>query len=98
MKLFHAFPRPRHRIENGKKTFQDFDRTEANQKALEILKLMLDFGLLCTPERFRLYPNYASENQEKKMISDQGGYHDEIVQSRACFTLAETIDLSKEYA
>jgi hypothetical protein len=97
MKLFHAFPRPKHRIENGKKILTSISRVEASKKGLEILKLILECGLLCTPERFRLYPNYATENPEKKAILNQGGNHDEIVQSRACFTLAESIDLSKEY-
>jgi hypothetical protein len=66
-------------------------------KGLEILRLILTHGLLCTPEKFKLYPNYNTANKEKQKCLRENRHHDEIVQSRACFTLADTLELSKEY-
>jgi len=54
MKLFHAFPRLLHWSgAHGKVVRQP--PTEADRvKGLEILRLILTHGLLCTPEKFPL--------------------------------------------
>lgn len=65
------------------------------RKALEVLRLILTHGLLCTPEKFKLYPNYATENEEKLKFLRAKTHHDEIVQSRACFTLLNTLELTE---
>jgi hypothetical protein len=97
MKLFHAFPRPPHRKDAAGMVIR-YPPSEADRwKALEILRLILTHGLLCTPEKLKLYPNYNTENKEKQECLHAKKHHDEIVQSRACFTLVDTLELSKEY-
>lgn len=97
MKLFHAFPRPPHRKDPERRAVRDLPTGEDRRKGLEILRLILTYGLLCTPEKFKLYPNYNTENKEKQRFLRENKPHDEIVQSRACFTLVDTLELSKEY-
>lgn len=97
MKLFHAFPRPPHRTDSLGRVIRDPPTDEDRWKGLEILRLVLTHGLLCTPEKFKLYPNYETENKEKQKCLREDRHHDEIVQSRACFTLADTLELTKEY-
>jgi len=97
MNLFHAFPRPPHRTGAGGRVVRESPREEDRQKGFEILRLILTHGLLCTPEKFKLYPNYNTENTEKQKCLAANKHHDEIVQSRACFTLVDTLELSKEY-
>jgi hypothetical protein len=70
---------------------------EDRWRGLEILRLILTHGLLCTPERFKLYPNYHTENKGKQECLRANKPHDEIVQSRACFTLMDRLELAKEY-
>lgn len=97
MKLLHAFPRPRHYHNSEGKLIRKPPTDEDRQHGLEILRLILTHGLLCKPEKFKLYPNCHTENEKKKICVQAGNHYDEIVQSRACFTLAESIELSKEY-
>lgn len=94
MKLFHAFPRSRPNAENS---VGIADTTDRNRLGLRILESILSDGLLCTPEKFKLYPNPNTENEEKKEFIRKGEPHFKIVQSRACFTLSETIELRKGY-
>jgi hypothetical protein len=97
MKLFHAFPRPEHKTNSAGSVVRNPPTDEDRRRGLEILRLILTYGLLCTPERFMLYPNYGTDNEEKRKYLEQGKPHDEIIQSRACFTLVNSLDLSKEY-
>jgi hypothetical protein len=97
MKLFHAFPRPPHRMDSAGRIVRDRPTEDDRQKGFEILRLILTHGLLCTPEKFKLYPNYNTENKEKQRCLQANKHHDEIIQSRACFTLVDTMELSKEY-
>src|SRR5690242_2488019 len=92
MKLFHAFPRPpRRAIPSGPVSNPD------SEKGLDILRSILTHGLLCTPEKFKLFPNYNTQNKEKQQFLWDHQPHDEIIQSRASFTLADALELSKEY-
>lgn len=97
MKLFHAFPRLPHRRDSAGRIIRNSPTDEDRIKGLEILRLILTHGLLCTPEKFKLYPNYNTENKEKQRCLRENTPHDELVQSRACFTLVDTLELSKEY-
>lgn len=97
MKLFHAFPRPPHRTGAAGRVVRESPTDEDRRNGLEILRLILTHGLLCTPEKFKLYPNYNTENEEKQRCLAANKHHDEIVQSRACFTLVDTLELCKEY-
>ena len=96
MKLFHAFPRPPHQTDSFGRVVRDKPTEEGNRKGLEILRLILTHGLLCTPEKFKLYPNYNTENKEKRDCLRAKSHHDEIVQSRACFTMVDTVELTKQ--
>ena len=97
MKLFHAFPRPPHRKDAEGKIVRDQPTDDDRYKGLEILRLILTHGLLCTPEKFKLYPNYETENEEKLKFLQAKTHHDEIVQSRACFTLLNTLELTERH-
>lgn len=97
MKLFHAFPRPPHRKDAEGKIVRDPPTPADQRRALEVLRLILTHGLLCTPESFRLYPNYETENEEKLKFLQAKTHHDEIVQSRACFTLLNTLELTERH-
>lgn len=97
MKLFHAFRRPRHRKDQDGKLIRDPVTEDDREKGFKILELILNYGLLCTPEKFGLYPNYHTENKQKKELLKAKKPHEEFVQSRACFTLADTRDLSQAY-
>lgn len=97
MKLFHAFPRPPHRTDSEKRVVREKTSDDDRLKGLEVLRLILTHGLLCTPEKFKLYPNYNTLNAEKQEILREKRHHDMVIQSRACFTLADSLDLSKEY-
>jgi hypothetical protein len=95
MKLFHAFPRPPHHLDPAGRMVRDPPTEADRRKGLEILRLILTHGLLCTPEKFKLYPNYHTENKEKLKFLQANTHHDEIVQSRACFTLMDTLELTQ---
>jgi hypothetical protein len=97
MKLFHAFPRPRHHNDAEGYIVRDPPTPADQRRALEVLRLILTHGLLCTPERFKLYPNYETENEEKLKFLRAKTHHDEIVQSRACFTLLNTLELTERH-
>ena len=97
MKLFHAFPRPSHTKDVAGAAIRSKPTGEDRANGLKILELMLRNGLLCTPETFKLYPNYNTTNVEKKVFLDPLTHHDKVVQSRACFTLLDTLELAKEY-
>jgi hypothetical protein len=97
MKLFHAFPRPSHQTDSAGRVIRKPATDEDCWRGLEILQLILTHGLLCTPEKFKLYPNYNTENKEKQKFLQANKPHDEIVQSRACFTMVDTLELTKEY-
>lgn len=97
MRLFHAFPRPPHRKGAAGGVVRDPPTDDDRRKGLEILRLILTHGLLCTPEKFKLYPNYNTQNEEKRRCLSENRPHDEVVQSRACFTLVDTLELTKEY-
>jgi hypothetical protein len=95
MKLFHAFPRPPHHRDPAGKVVRDLPTDDDRRKGLEILRLILTHGLVCTPEKFKLYPNYHTENKEKQKFLRAKTHHDEIVQSRACFTLMDALELTQ---
>ena len=97
MKLFHAFRRPRHRKDQDGKLIRDPVTDADREKSFEILQLILKYGLLCTPENFGLYPNYNTQNKQKKEFLKNKKPHEEFVQSRACFTLVDTRELSQAY-
>jgi hypothetical protein len=97
MNLFHAFPRPRGLADVDAGLKPGGWTQEDLEKGLEILRLILTHGLLCTPEKFKLYPNYKTENRYKRNFVTTGEPHDRIVQSRGCFSLVDTPGLSKEY-
>lgn len=87
--LYHAFPRPRKRITTeGTK--------DSTSKGMLVLKLILDHGLLCSPEALLLYPDPATERYEKLKLHRDGQPHDRIIQSRACFTLVNREELNRE--
>ncbi len=92
MKLYHAFPRPRRVGATGPE-----GRHRDRETGFAVLELILRHGLLCTPEWFPFYPNGRTENPEKARCVRENRPHDKIVQSRACFTLSEADELSKEY-
>jgi hypothetical protein len=97
MKLFHAFPRrPRRTLPSGDDVRSPVS-DPGSRKGLDILRSILTHGLLCTPEKFKLYPNYNTENKEKQQFLLNHQPHDEIIQSRSSFTLADALELSKEY-
>jgi hypothetical protein len=95
MKLFHAFPRPPHHLDAAGRMVRDPPTDDDRRKGLEILRLILTHGLLCTPEKFKLYPNYNTENEEKLKFLRVGTHHDEVIQSRACFTLMDRLELTQ---
>jgi hypothetical protein len=95
MQLFHAFPRPARR--SGANADGSAIIGIERQKGLEILRMILTHGLLCTPEKFELYPNHHTENARKLEFLKAHQPHDKITASRGCFTLVDAADLSKEY-
>lgn len=97
MKLFHAFPRLLHRSGPTGKIVRRSPTEADRSKGFDILRMILTHGLLCTPENFPLYPNYHTENKQKKEFLRAGKSHDSIIQSRACFTLADARELSQVY-
>ena len=97
MKLFHAFRRPRHRKNENGKVVRDPVTEADREKGFEVLRMILTYGLLCTPEKFGLYPNYNTENKQKREFLKARQPHEEFVQSRACFTLVDTRELSQAY-
>jgi hypothetical protein len=98
MKLFHAFPRPPHRTDAQGNIVRERPTDAGRRKGLEILRLILTHGLVCTPERFKLYPNYRTENPQKLPFLRANTHHDEIIQSRACFTLLDTPELTESHS
>jgi hypothetical protein len=97
MKLFHAFPRPRRRTSSFRKDGASGSEDEERESGLAVLSLILKHGLLCTPERFGLYANFSTENTSKQECLKENKPYTQIVQSRACFTLSDATELSKEY-
>lgn len=97
MKLFHAFPRPSHHGDRSGRAIRQVPIHEDRRRGFEILRLILNHGLLCTPEKFRFYPNYKTDNEAKQQFLLDNQPHNEIIQSRASFTLTQSLELTKEY-
>lgn len=94
-KLYHAFPRRRQirrPLPEGNEKLDDIEQ------GLEILELILKYGLLCTPEKFDIPvdPNTERQSKLELLLTDQP--QETIIQSRSCFTLMERHELSREYS
>lgn len=90
--LFHAFARGESTAGPGR-----FDQKQL-ETSFAILRLILLRGLLCTPERFKIYADPATERACKLALLRRHLPHDILVQSRACFTLMDGMhELSQQY-
>lgn len=92
MKLFHSFPRPRSK--STKTCIRDGAPSPSNQElGFAILQSILKFGLVCTPERLKLFPDEQTQNSTKLALLRAGKPDYLHVQSRFCMTLCEEAEL-----
>jgi hypothetical protein len=84
MMLFHSFPRP--------KPVSQTAETVRNT-AEGVLSAILRYGLLCTPERLRVFSDPNTQNPRKQELLRQGEPEFTHSQSRLCFTLCEPEEL-----
>ena len=97
-RLFHAFPRPRQlRSGSGAASRCEPPGDGELTKGLELLRLILEHGLLCAPERFPIYPDPVTDRPDKRRLLETGEPQCRITQSRACFTLAAVHELAEQY-
>ncbi len=82
MELIHSFPRPRPGVSIGE-----------DKVAKGIVGSIFQYGLLCTPERLRIYPSPSTLNERKKMLIAEGEPEYLHPQSRFCLTLCEPKEL-----
>jgi hypothetical protein len=66
---------------------------ERDATGLRTLRAILKYGLVCTPERLRLYPNEQTENSRKLALLQAGEPDYLHPQSRFCMTLCEEAEL-----
>ncbi len=83
MKIYHSFPRRTSILAAASKT----------DAAIEILRSIVDFGLLCTPERMPIPPAKATDNKDKQALLLNAQPEIKIVQSRFCATLCRREEL-----
>lgn len=92
-RLFHSFMRPFTRSHRSIVPTGDRD----HELSFHTLELILKYGLVCTPEQFPLFADAASERPAKVELLNQNIGYDTISQSRACFTLLDSLELAQEY-
>jgi hypothetical protein len=94
MKLFHSFPRPPEKsTEDSAAT--SLSHEERDELGFLILKSILKYGLVCTPERLKLYPDEQTSNPAKLDLLREGKPDYLHVQSRFCTTLCDADELFK---
>lgn len=82
MQLIHCFPRPRF-----------FGEPPNDAIAERTLRSILQFGLLCTPERLDIPPDLRTASDEKLKAYSRDRLQFSYLQSRMCFTLCEPEEL-----
>ena len=85
MKLYHCFPRG----------ISDLGASgnARMETGLHILSSIIRFGLLCTPERMRIFPSPLTADVAKRRLLERGDPELMVVQSRFCATLCDRYDL-----
>jgi hypothetical protein len=86
MKLFHCFPRPRALKESALTNWNE-DITKL------VLQSILEYGVLCTPERLRVFASPQTDNEKKKEDLLRGNPEYVHTQSRFCLTLCSESEL-----
>lgn len=82
MKFYHSFPRHL----KDQSIYQNLvDSDEATECGLETLRLLIEFGILLTPERLTIPPNPRSTRERPEETV--------FLQERACFTLVSRQEL-----
>jgi hypothetical protein len=92
--LYHAFVQPAGSGIDGarpKPTQQD------DCRSLKVLESILEYGLLCTPEKYKFYPHPKTRSPTRQAALRDGKEYEVLTCSRACFTLMERTELSKVY-
>lgn len=84
MYLYHAFPRP---------PSSPSAATELYPRARSILRSILYYGILCTPEELHIFPDPNTEYRQRQALLASGQPEERHLQSRACFTLCTTEEL-----
>jgi len=92
MKLFHSFRRPRKLQALGQAT-GGRDAAGSVNSALNIIHSILEFGLLCTPERLNIFPDKETQNGRKRELLASGHPEYSHIQSRFCLTLCNETEL-----
>jgi hypothetical protein len=92
VKFFHSFPRPR-RVSTEDRRARLTPPATRNDLAFLILEAILKYGLVCTPERLKLYPDEQTENPAKLALLRAGKPDYLHVQSRFCMTLCDEAEL-----
>jgi hypothetical protein len=86
--LYHAFPRPPANRTAG--------YVEDVEGALRTLSSLLKNGMMCSPEPFDIYSDPNSERPNKRNMAKLGVPYRTMTQSRACFTLLDRYELTRE--
>lgn len=93
--LWHAFPRAKSELDAGNQAIWIPHDKQQLDHGLRVLESILEAGLVCTPENFKIYADPESERCEKLKLARAGQPYRIVVQSRASLALLERHELSQ---